>query len=467
MSETFTHEIWLSPFAWRYGSPPMRALWSQAQKRRLWRRVWLAVARSQHTAGLVTAAQVADIEPNIARVDIEAAHAYEADLKHDLMAELKVFAEQCPVAAPILHLGCTSMDIEDNADALRLRDALDLIIKSVEALVAGFATQVERWADTATMGFTHLQPAEPTTVGYRLALHAQDLGADLEALRAVRAKIRGKGFKGATGTSASYVDLLGSVEAAWKFEADALEDLGLDAFVATGQTYPRKQDLVVLEALSGLGQTLYRFAFDLRVLQSPPFGEWAEPFGAKQVGSSAMPFKRNPINAENLNSLARLLASMPRVAWDNAAHCLLERTLDDSGNRRVILPQAFLVADEIIKRGQRLIDGLQVDTGACDRLLRTYGTFAATERVMMAAVKAGGDRQVLHERLRDHALAAWPTVQAGGENPLPARLANDSYITDLVPVEALPELLDARHHVGDAAHRSRRVAALLRATLEA
>lgn len=466
MSETFDHEIWLSPFAWRYGSPEMRQLWSQAGKRRRWRQVWLAVARAQSKQGLVTAEQVADIEPHLGEVDIEAAHRLEADLKHDLMAELRVFAEQCPLAAPILHLGCTSMDIEDNADALRIRESLDLLLSKVERLTAGFADQIDRWADQPTMGFTHLQPAEPTTVGYRLALHGQDLADDLERLRAVRAKVRGKGFKGATGTSASYVDLLGTVEAAWKFEADALGELGLEAFDAASQTYPRKQDLVVLQALSGLGQTLYRFAFDLRLLQSPPFGEWAEPFGAKQVGSSAMPFKRNPINAENLDSLARLLAALPRVAWDNAAHCLLERTLDDSGNRRVILPQAFLVADEIVRRGTRLIEGLRVDTGACDRLLDTYGTFAATERVMMAAVKAGGNRQSLHETLREHALAAWPLVQAGQQNPLPARLAEDPAITRWVPAHALPELLDARHHVGDAPHRARRVLARLRAIQE-
>ena len=194
--------------------------------------------------------------------------------------------------------------------------------------------------------------------------------------------------------------------------------LGLEAAPVATQTYPRKQDYRVLSALAGLGGTLYKFAFDLRVLQSPPIGEWAEPFGARQVGSSAMPFKRNPIHSENMDSLARLLAALPRVAWDNAAHSLLERTLDDSANRRTLLPEAFLIADELLRRGQRLIEGLQVRPEATARLLATYGVFAATERLLMECVKRGGDRQELHEVIRDRSLAAWAEVQAGRPNPL-------------------------------------------------
>ena len=197
-----------------------------------------------------------------------------------------------------------------------------------------------------------------------------------------------------------------------------MSSLGLEAFPVATQTYPRKQDYRVISALAGLGASLYKFAFDLRVLQSPPIGEWAEPFGSRQVGSSAMPFKRNPIHAENMDSLARYLAALPRVAWDNAAHNLLERTLDDSANRRSLLPEAFLIADELLRRGLRLIEGLRINRDASERLLAAYGPFAATERLLMELVKRGGDRQELHEIIREHAMTAWAEVQAGRPNPL-------------------------------------------------
>ena len=205
--------------------------------------------------------------------------------------------------------------------------------------------------------------------------------------------------------------------------------LNLEAFPVTTQTYPRKQDYRVISALAGLAASLYKFAFDLRVLQSPPIGEWAEPFAARQVGSSAMPFKRNPINAENIDSLARALAALPRIAWDNAGHSLLERTLDDSANRRSLLPEAFLIADELLRRGHKLIAGLRVNRAASARLLDAYGPFAATERLLMELVKRGGDRQALHEVIREHALAAWAEVQAGRPNPLIESLCTDPRIT--------------------------------------
>jgi adenylosuccinate lyase len=255
------------------------------------------------------------------------------------------------------------MDIEDNADALRLREALDLILAGLRVLLAALADQVERHADLAVMAFTHLQPAEPTTLGYRLAQTLQDLLMDFDALEACRAGVRGKGFKGAVGTSASYRALMAM--AAPDAPGDALErrvmaSIGLVAFPVATQTYPRKQDWLIVNALAGLAQSLYKFAFDLRLLQSPPIGELAEPFGARQVGSSAMPFKRNPINAEKIDSLARYLAALPRVMWDNAAHSLLERTLDDSANRRVALAEAFLAADEICGVATGIIAGLRV-----------------------------------------------------------------------------------------------------------
>ena len=459
----FSHETYLSPFTWRYGSPEMRQVWSEAHKRRLWRRIWVALAEAQQAAGLVSAEQVADLRDHMDDINLARSQQIEAEIGHDLMAEVRAYAEQCPVGGGIIHLGATSMDIEDNADALRLREALDLLLARLRELLLACADQIERWADTPTMAFTHLQPAEPTTIGYRLAQYGQDLLADWRDLSRVRGEIRGKGFKGAVGTSASYVQLLsGSSLSARALEERIMAALGLEAFPVASQTYPRKQDYRVLSALAGLGQSLYKFAFDLRLLQSPTIGEWAEPFGARQVGSSAMPFKRNPIHAENLDSLARLLAALPRVAWDNAAHTLLERTLDDSANRRALMPEAFLITDELLRRGLRLITGLQVNTAAADRLLATFGVFAATERLLMECVRRGGDRQELHEVIRGHSLAAWEALQAGRGNPLAELLSHDPRLTRYASGDQIRGWLDATDYVGDAPERARACAEVIR-----
>ena len=463
MTSTFSHDTHLSPFTWRYGSDEMRSLWSETHKRRLWRRVWVALAEAQSAAGLVTAAQVDDLRASADNVDIERAHAIEAEIKHDLMAEIKTYAEQCAVGGGIIHLGATSMDIEDNADALRLRDSLDLLVQRLGKLLATLCERIETEADHVCMAWTHLQPAEPTTVGYRLALYAQDLLADYTALLAARDGVLGKGIKGAVGTRASYEELLaGTGMTAIELEQRVMSTLGIEAYLITGQTYPRRQDWTILNALAGLAMSLYKFAFDLRLLQSPPIGEWAEPFGSAQVGSSAMPFKRNPINAENIDSLARYLAALPAVAWGNAAESLLERTLDDNANRRLILPQAFLAADEVLIRSERLIRGLRIDAEATRRTLEHYGVFAATERLLMAAARAGGDRQHLHEVIREHSLAAWGAMQRAEPNPLRDSLPADPHIAALIAPETARALLDADTYVGDAPQRARAMAATVR-----
>ena len=457
------YDTYLSPFTWRYGSPEMRYIWSEVYKRRLWRRIWVQLAEVQSEFGLVSPDAVADLQAHIDDVKIEQSLAIEAEIHHDLMAEVRTYAEQCAVGGGIIHLGATSMDIEDNAEALRMREALDLLVGKLQALLLAFAEQIERWADAPTMAFTHLQPAEPTTVGYRLAQYAQDLLQDYEDLRRVREGVRGKGLKGAVGTSASYAELLsGTNVGPQELEAQVLRSLALEAFPVATQIYPRKQDYAVLSALAGLAQSLYKFAFDLRFLQSPPIGEWAEPFGKAQVGSSAMPFKRNPIHAENVDSLARLLAALPRVAWDNAAHSLLERTLDDSANRRTILPEGFLIADELITRATRLVTGLRVDRGAAERLLSTYGPFAATERLLMALARRGADRQAVHEIIREHAMAAWSVVQTGGANPLVGALCADARLAQYASAGEMMVWLDASPYVGDAPERARELAAMLR-----
>jgi adenylosuccinate lyase len=463
---TFDHTTYLSPLTGRYGSDAMRDVWSETTKRRLLRRFWVALAEAQAAVGLVTAEQVADLRAHQDEIDIARAAAIEREIRHDLMAEIRTFAEQCPVGGAIIHLGATSMDALDNVDALRLKRGLVLLVGKLEQLLGMLAGRIEAEAHTPAIAFTHIQPAEPTTVGYRLAQYGQDLLEDLDELRRVRDRIRGKGLKGAVGTSASYTELLHDVGyTAQELEADVMARLGLGAFPVATQTYPRKQDWFVLNALAGFCASLHKFAFDLRLLQSPPFGEWSEPFGAKQVGSSAMPFKRNPIAAENIDSLTRLVAALPRVAWDNAALSLLERTLDDSANRRLVLPEAFLLADEVLDRAALLVEGLRIWPGPTARNLREYGLFAATERVLMAAAKAGGDRQALHEIIREHSLEAWRELQAGQPNPLERLLAGDERITRLVPVAQIPALLDATGHVGDAPARALAMAGAIRHSL--
>ena len=463
---TYGDETYLSPFTWRYGSPAMRALWSEAGKRRLWRRIWLALARAQEAAGLTSPAQVADLAAHVDQVDLPRAHEIEAEIGHDLMAELRTYAEQCPVGGGILHLGATSMDIEDNADALRLRQALQLIRRGVCDLLAALADRIEATCSLPAMAYTHLQPAEPTTVGYRLCQYAQDLRLDLEGLDRALAAVRGKGFKGAVGTSASYQQLLaGTGMTPAELEARILAELGLPAWPVTTQTYPRKVDWLVLSALAGVAGSLHRLALDLRILQAPPFGEWSEPFGARQVGSSAMPFKRNPVTAEKVCSLARYVAALPRVAWDNAALSALERTLDDSANRRAALPEAFLAVDEIVAASIRLVRGLRLNEAAIARNLEAYGPFAATEVLLMELARAGGDRQAWHERLRQHTLAAWAEVQAGHPNPLVDLLLADPELTRLVPPERVRHLLDVRRYLGDAPERCAAFVGELRAFL--
>jgi adenylosuccinate lyase len=475
-------ETYSSPFTWRYGSQEMRDIWSEKNRRLTWRRIWVALAEAQTRFGLVSAEQVADLKSHAAEVDVRRALEIESEIHHDLMAELKTFAEQCPVGGGIIHLGATSADIQDNADVLLMRESLDLILRRLTGLLIILADRIECWADTPCMGFTHLQPAEPTTVGYRLAQYAQDLSIDLEELNRIRGRLYGKGFKGAVGSSASYAELLKDRRGkTWtqgggqsttpssrpaELELRVMNALALRAFPVSTQTYPRKQDWLVLNSLAGMAGSLYRFAFDLRLLQSPPFGEWSEPFGARQVGSSAMPFKRNPINAENIDSLARLVAALPRVAWDNAAHSLLERTLDDSANRRLVLPQAFLAADELLRRAARVLRGLVIREAALTRNLEAYGTFAATERVLMAVVQAGADRQALHEVIREHSMAAWEAVEAGVSNPLKEKLSADKRITKWIEPALVQRLLDARDYVGDAPERAQHMADMIRTKIE-
>lgn len=455
------------PFSKRYGSDEMRAVWSDDHKRRLWRRIWVALARAQTNAGLVTPEQAQDLADHADVLNTARALEIEAEIGHDVMAEVRAFAEQCPVGGGIIHWGATSADITDNADVLRLRDALSLVSARLKTVLADLSALIETHAELACMAYTHLQPAEPTTVGYRLAVYAQDLLEHERALADLVGALRGKGLKGAVGTQASYGEMLaGTGVTPRELEAQVLQALGLGAYTIATQTYPRVQDYTVLATLAGLAASLHKFAFDLRVLQSAGFGEMAEPFGAKQVGSSAMPFKRNPINAEKICSLARLVAALPHIAWENAADSLLERTLDDSANRRAAFPEAFLATDEMLRTAHRILAGLRVNEEACAANLARFGPFAATERVLMAAVRAGADRQVMHERLREHSLKAWAVIHTGQPNPLAGALGGDTHILRYIQPARLKDLMQAEAYTGTAAERARSVATTIRSRLD-
>ncbi|HYL27889.1 MAG TPA: lyase family protein, partial [Candidatus Nitrosotalea sp.] len=342
------YESYASPFSWRYGRAPLRELYSEKMRRRLWRAVWVALAEAQSAHGLIDEAEVADLRAHAGEIDVNAAIEIEREIHHDLMAEIRVFARQARHGGGKIHLGATSMDVEDTVETYRLRLALSLVGANLGELLAAFGAKIREYAELICMAYTHLQPAEPTTLGYRLAAYAQDLLVDDENLRFVFENLTTKGLRGAVGTAASYERLLNQSGRSAEIEQYVLERFGLIAREISTQTYPRKLDYLLLSSLAGLGASLSKFAADVRVLASPGFGEVAEPFAKTQVGSSVMPFKQNPIICERINSLARMLPSYADVAWQNAATNFLERTLDDSANRSVILPEALLCADEIV-----------------------------------------------------------------------------------------------------------------------
>jgi adenylosuccinate lyase len=418
--------------------------------------MWVALAAAQHAAGLVTAEQLADLEAHADNVDIERALEIEIETRHDVMAEIRAFAEQCPTGGGIIHWGATSADITDNVDVLRQREAARLIANALKELLNHFAERIEATADLPTMAVTHIQPAEPTTVGYRLAVYAQDLLEDYQQLEALIASLRGKGLKGAVGTQASYAEMLRETAVSpAEMEAQAMTRLKLPYFPIATQTYSRQQDLRVLQVLAGTGASLHKFALDFRILQSPFLGEWTEPFGREQVGSSAMPFKRNPIHCENICSLARYVASMTAVAWDNASQAVLERSLDDSANRRSMLAEAFLATEEIVRRATTVVAEMEINEEPIGRNLARYGPFAATERLLMALVAAGANRQDAHEWIRAASLRAWRALQQGEENPLVGLILEDEGIRRYLSAGQIQHWMDAREYTGNAAVRAR------------
>ena len=447
-----------SPFSWRYGSDEMRQIWSEENKFRIMRSIWIELASAQKDLGLVSSEELEDLKNNQNDIDIQRILEIEKETHHDIVAAIKEFAEKAKVGGGKIHLGATSMDIVDNTDSIRIKASLEIIKKKLIQILHSFAEQIETYADTPCMGYTHLQPAEPTTIGYRLALYTQDLLEDLSLLSFVQTHLKAKGFKGAVGTQASYTSLLDKSQTE-EMEQKVMNALGLDAVLIANQVGPRKIDLFVAQLLGSIAQSLNKFAFDVRLMQSAGIGEWQEPFGAQQVGSSAMPFKRNPRIAEQICSLARFVQHLSQNAWDNAALSLLERTLDDSANRRTYIPEMFLALEDILISSNKIISELIIHEEQVKANLNKFAPFSATELVIIETVKKGADRQEMHEVLREISMQAWKVVTDAHPNPMRELLQNNEKIKHYLSDEEIEKLFDIHFHVGTAPDRAKQLAA--------
>lgn len=462
----FDHHTYLSPMTWRYGSEAMRTVFSQQRKFHIWRQIWVALAQAQHHAGLVSRAELKDLQKQQTNIDISRILEIEQSTRHDVVAAIQEFAEKATVGGGKIHLGATSMDVVDNTDAVRIKQASQLIRQSLVQTLELFSQKIDQYHQTVCMGYTHLQPAEPTTLGYRFASYAQDLLADLSLLDYIFKHFKAKGMKGAVGTRASYGQILkGTRMTPQKLDQLVMEQLGLNSYPITTQVYPRKQDFMVLVALSGVAASLSKFAADVRILSTPAIGEWQESFGKTQVGSSAMPFKKNPINSEKVCSLARYVAQLPAIAWENSALSHLERTLDDSANKRVIMAEAFLAVDELLITTNKIISGLVINLDKINYNLNQYGPFAATEALIIEAVKNQANRQQMHEVLRKISLKAWAQIQAGQPNPMKQLLISSPKLKPYLSTSQIENLLQINTHIGDAPARARQLSKIIRATL--
>ena len=442
------HEFYENPLTNRYASPEMSALWGSQTKFSTWRRLWVMLAEAEAELGLsITPEQIEELRANVDNVDFDAAGRYERKLRHDVMAHVHAYGDVCPQARGIIHLGATSCYVTDNTDLILMREALTMLGGRLARVIDRLATFAERHRALPCLAFTHLQPAQPTTVGKRACLWMYDLVLDLAEVEHRLARLRARGAKGTTGTQASFLALFGGDHAkVRRLDELVTRKMGFESsYAVTGQTYSRKVDAQVLAALSGIAQSAHKAATDLRLLASRK--EIEEPFEADQIGSSAMAYKRNPMRAERICGLARFAISLASSADNTAATQWMERTLDDSANRRLVIPQAFLAIDAILILYQNFADGLVVYPNVIARHVQEELPFMATENILMAAVEAGGDRQDLHERIRRHSQAAAAVIkEEGGRNDLLERLAGD---TAFAAVD-LKATLDARQFVGRA-----------------
>jgi adenylosuccinate lyase len=445
-----------NPLITRYASRQMIELWGPQRKHSTWRRLWLALAESQHELGLmaddgvtprISSEQLAELRAHLDDIDFAKAADYEKKLRHDVMAHIHALGDVAPKARPIVHLGATSCFVTDNTDLLLMREGLKLIRNQLVGVIHQLAVFAEKWKDLPTLGYTHFQPAILTTVGKRACLWCYDFVLDLNEIEHRLETLAFRGAKGTTGTQASFLDLFrGDHDKVRQLDQRVAQEMGFESvYPVTGQTYSRKVDTQILDSLSGVAQSAHKFATDLRLLAHEH--EIEEPFESHQVGSSAMAFKRNPMRAERICSLARFVMGFPAIAAQTAATQWMERTLDDSAGRRLYIPQAFLGIDSICRILLNIIGRLEIHPAIIARNVARQLPFLATERLLMAAVAKGGDRQELHERIRKHSIAATTQLKDGKEhNPLLDLLSGDPAFRGI----ELAAVLNPQLHVGRA-----------------
>ena len=439
-----------SPLCSRYASDAMQFIFSPDKKFQTWHRLWIALARAEMQLGLpVTQEQIDEMELHKDEIDYEYAAEMEKKLRHDVMAHVHAYGRQCPKAMPIIHLGATSCYVGDNTDIILMREGLELIRAELVNVISRLAAFADKYKDLPTLGFTHFQPAQLTTVGKRATLWINDLLLDLDEVNYRISTLKLLGSKGTTGTQASFLELFdGDHEKCRELERLIAEEMGFDGcFSVSGQTYSRKIDAGVLSTLSGIAQSAGKFATDMRLLSH--LKELEEPFEEKQIGSSAMPYKRNPMRSERICSLARYVMADAQNPAMTAYNQWFERTLDDSANKRISIPEAFLATDALLNIYLNIASGIRVYEKVIEKHIENELPFMATENIMMDAVKKGGDRQQLHERIRIHSVAAGAVVKEQGlENDLISRIASDPLFG--LTEEEIRRSMDARAYVGRA-----------------
>ena len=419
----------------RYASEEMSHAFSQERRIMLWRELWIALAEGERELGLpISKAQIDELKANKSKINWKAAEKIEAEIRHDVMAHVRAYAQQCPKAAPIIHLGATSAYVGDNSDLIRMRDGMEIIQSKLAAAIDRLASFADREKDIPTLAYTHFQPAQPTTVGKRACLWMQNFIMDMAQLEFENNELRFLGVKGATGTQDSFLKLFeGDIAKVTKLDKIVTKKMGFEKiFPVTGQTYPRKQDGRVLSVLASICESASKFANDLRLLQA--LHEITEPMESTQVGSSAMPYKQNPMRSERICSLARYVVNLVGNCYDTASDQWFERTLDDSANRRIIIPHAFLVCDGVLDLVINVASGMKVRHEVVANNLDRELPFLQTEEVLMAAVREGGNRQKLHEVIRKHSVEVVKNVrEKAGNNDLLARLRKDAAFKQVPP----------------------------------
>lgn len=454
-------ETYQSPFSYRYASDAMRQTWSLKNHWDKAADVEIAVASAQRDAGIVTDEEYNDLVLQKKDLDVREILSRELDRSdpnfsgHDVNSFISVFSEKAPIGGRILHLGMTAEDDLSNVETLQIQESLNIVEDRLKNTLNGFAGRIEEFEDLVAVGWTHLQAAEPVTYGFRFSRYAQDLLKDLAEVRALKVQTKGKGIRGAVGTSASFEHILSDTKMnASEHDSKAMEKLGIESEEVSGQTYPRKTTLKTIAVLANIGQSCHQFASDMKLLQSSAIDEIAEPRSRNQVGSSAMPHKENPNMCEGIKALSRSLPGKYVEAWENAAEVTLERGLEDSAGKRSYLPESFLIVDEVLQRTNRVIRGLEVRKDSVARNMRTEGPFMALELVLDELPKRGANRQEMHTLLSEKAREAKSAVRRGEQNPLKKLVSSDSLINQYLSSEEVDNMFDSiNHHVGDAPKR--------------